>query len=47
MVDIGMVFIWVMVVCGMNLILKCVLGVRFWDFFIKSDKVFEKIVIIL
>ena len=42
MVDIGTVFIWVMVICGMNLILKRALGVRFWDSFTKSDKVSEK-----
>ena len=47
MVDIGTVFIWVMVICGMNLILKRALGVRFWDSFTKSDKVSEKTATIL
>lgn len=47
MVDIQAVLIWILLVCGANLILKCALGVGFWDSFTESNKISVKTATVL
>ena len=47
MVDIQAVLIWILLVCGTNLILKRALGVGFWDSFTESNKISVKTATVL